>query len=196
MSARPGASGTGAARPARPPAPLFEPGETVEAGRVRLSALESGSLEALAPWLDEALAPEWRHADLLRALESASGVLIADAAGAPIGCAVAVLQSPERGSASVPFLAVEPSRRYRGLGGEAGIALDRHLRRRLRIARLYAPVPDGRGLAVYFWLRLGLRPLTSSESPGPVVGLSGEPLAGIWMMREETEDEGRTPGRS
>jgi hypothetical protein len=28
----------------------------------------------------------------------------------------------------------------------------------LGTTRFYAPIPDGRGLAVYFWLRLGYRP--------------------------------------
>jgi hypothetical protein len=45
-------------------------------------------------------------------------------------------------------------------------------------------VPDGRGLAVYFWLRLGFRPLLLPESPGPLIGLSSEPVRGIWMLRD------------
>jgi hypothetical protein len=49
---------------------------------------------------------------------------------------------------------------------------------------VYAPVPDGRGLAVYFWLRLWFRPLRSAESPGPVIGLVGETRAGMWMLRD------------
>lgn len=178
----------GVAGPSKRRASLFEPGETVNAGRVSLSPLSSVALKAMAPWLASALAPEWQIEDLIRALHSAFGVLIGDAAGAPIGCAVVVLHSPEEGSASVPFLAIEPSRRFRGLGGEAALALERHLRRRFRITRFYAPVPDGRGLALYFWLRIGLRPLTASQSPGAVVGLTGEPIAGIWMMSEGTED--------
>jgi hypothetical protein len=176
-----------AADPSERRASLFDPCETVNAGRVSLSQLSSDALKAMAPWLASALAPEWQIEDLIRALDSAFGVLISDAAGAPIGCAVVVLHSPEEGSASVPFLAIEPSGRFRGLGGEAALGLERHLRRRFRIRRFYAPVPDGRGLALYFWLRIGLRPLTASQSPGPVVGLTGEPIAGIWMMSEETE---------
>jgi len=86
--------------------------------------------------------------------------------------------------ACVPFISIEPSRRFRGLGGEAGLALERHLRRRLGVERVLAPVPDGRGLAVYFWLRLGYRPLTASEAPWPLVGLGPEAGSGIWMARE------------
>jgi hypothetical protein len=70
------------------------------------------------------------------------------------------------------------------LGGEAGLALERHLRHKLGVERVYAPVPDGRGLAVYFWLRLGFRPLTRSEAPWPLVGLGDESGRGIWMVSE------------
>jgi hypothetical protein len=88
-------------------------------------------------------------------------------------------------SACIPFLGIEPARRFRGLGGEAGLALERHLRLRSGVRRVLAPVPDGRGLAVYFWLRLGFRPLTTSEAPWPLVGLSPTKVAGIWMASEE-----------
>jgi hypothetical protein len=83
----------------------------------------------------------------------------------------------------LPFLAIDPARRFRGLGGEAGMALDAHLRGH-GFEKVYAPVPDGRGLAVYFWLRLGFRPLLPGEPPGTVVGLAGEEMRGIWMVDE------------
>jgi GNAT superfamily N-acetyltransferase len=90
---------------------------------------------------------------------------------------------PDRASASVPLIAIDPQRRFRGLGGEAGLALERHLGS-LGIERVYAPVPEARGLAVYFWLRLGYRPLSAGDMPGPPAGLDGSPMAGIWMVRE------------
>jgi GNAT superfamily N-acetyltransferase len=111
------------------------------------------------------------------------GVVISDAEGAPIGVAVILRAAPAPGCATVPFLAIDPARRFRGLGGEAGIALDRHLRDR-GFEKIYASVPDRRGLAVYFWLRLGFRPLTTPESPGPLLGLTSESKAGIWMLRD------------
>src|SRR3989304_2843722 len=49
------------------------------------------------------------------------------------------------GAASVPFIAIDPRRRFRGLGGEAALAIERDLRRKLAVDRVYAPVPDGRG---------------------------------------------------
>jgi hypothetical protein len=133
------------------------------------------------------LAPEWTVADLQTALKTATGVLIADAAGAPIGLAVVQAAGLPPGCASVPLITIEPSRRFRGLGGEAGVALQRHLRAS-GFEKVYAPVPDGRGLAVYFWLRLGFRPLTTPHSPGPLLGLTGESRAGIWMLRDSPAD--------
>jgi GNAT superfamily N-acetyltransferase len=154
----------------------------VISGRVRLSQLTPGALAGMSTWLPAALAPEWTLTDLEAALKSALGVLISDAGGEAIGLAVMQTDGPGAECASVPLIAIEPSRRFRGLGGEAGIALDAQLRA-AGYERVYAPVPDGRGLAVYFWLRLGFRPLRLDEAPGPVAGLLGETRAGIWMMR-------------
>jgi GNAT superfamily N-acetyltransferase len=109
---------------------------------------------------------------------------VSDQPGEAIGVAVARPNAPVEGSASVPFLAIAPPRRFRGLGGEAALALERHLRHRFAIERLLAPVPDGRGLAVYFWLRLGYRPLLSSQAPWPLVSLSAEAKPGILLARD------------
>lgn len=165
---------------------MFESEVVSSAGRIRLSGLTQDAFDSMALWLPGALAPEWSIDELAGAVSAGRGVLVSDAAGEAIGLAVVRLDQPAPGGASVPFLSIAPERRYRGLGGEAGIALQRHLRERLGIERVYAPVPDGRGLAVYFWLRLGLGPLTQSEAPWPLVGLGDEELKpGIWMLRDE-----------
>ena len=91
---------------------------------------------------------------------------------------------PEPGAVSVPLVAVAPQRRFSGLGGEAVLAVEREVRARWGVQRCYAPVPDGRGLAVYFWLRLGYRPLTTAQAPWPLAGLSDEPRRGMWMVRD------------
>jgi GNAT superfamily N-acetyltransferase len=157
--------------------------DPVIADRVRLSTLSPTDSEAIAAWLPDALAPEWGLADFRSALSEAGGVLISDAEGEPIGVAVVQADTPRPACAAVPLIAVAPARRFRGLGGEAGLALSRHLRAS-GFDKVYAAIPDGRGLAVYFWLRLGFRPLRSTEWPGPVTGLLGEERAGIWMLRD------------
>jgi GNAT superfamily N-acetyltransferase len=154
----------------------------VAAGRVALSNLTTEMLAAM-PWLEAALAPEWALADLETAVAAGDGVLISDSAGTAIGVAIVLRDVPEAACAALPFLAIDPERRFRGLGGEAGLAIDAQLRSQ-GVTRVYAPVPDGRGLAVYFWLRLGFRPLRTPESPGPLAGLNAEPVRGIWMLRD------------
>jgi GNAT superfamily N-acetyltransferase len=135
-------------------------------------------------WLEAALAPEWSLRDLQSVVSRGNGVQIGDADGEPIGLAIVLKDLPLPGCAGLPFLTVAPERRFRGLGGETGLALVSHLKAQ-GVENVYAPVPDGRGLAVYFWLRLGFRPLLQAESPGPVVGLKGERMRGIWMRSEE-----------
>ena len=151
--------------------------------RLRLAALTPEALQQMNAWLPGALAPDWSLADLEGALPRSHAVLFEDQAGSPAGLAVVFLDRPQAEAATVAFLTIDPLRRFRGLGGEAALALERHLRERLGMGKVYAPVPDNRGLAVYFWLRLGYRPLTAAESPGPLVGLNPEPKAGIWMLR-------------
>jgi hypothetical protein len=182
-------AGVTARRSARPAALeargfVFEENEVVKTARLRLSRLSDTDLKAMTSWLADSLAPEWSLSDLQAAASGGRGVLVS-AGGEPMGLAVVALDAPVAGGASVPFISIAPERRFRGLGGEAGLALERQLRRKLGIERIYAPVPDGRGLAVYFWLRLGYRPLTAGEAPWPLVGLNGVSAKGIWLVRED-----------
>ncbi len=150
--------------------------------RIALSELQTDLLDSMT-WLDAALAPEWTRAELEAAVSAGNGVLVTDTEGSAIGVAVVLRDLPEPGAATVAFLAIAPERRFRGLGGEAGLALDAALRAD-GFTGVYATVPDGRGLAVYFWLRLGFRPLTTLDSPGALMGLSDQPVRGIWMLRD------------
>jgi GNAT superfamily N-acetyltransferase len=162
---------------------LLAKNASLKTRRLLIRAARVGDLDALA-WLEAALGPEATLEDLRRAVEAGWGALVTRSGGEAIGVAVASPDSPVKGAASVPFLAVTPEARFRGLGGEAGLALDRYLRAHHRFQLIYAPVPEARGLAVYFWLRLGFRPLLTSDAPWPVLGLSGAPLPGIWLLRD------------
>ena len=162
---------------------LFEADETALAGRIALSRLDSVDAGEM-PWLEAALLPEWSLSDLEAAMNASEAVLVSDAEGVPIGVALVRPETPAPGDATISFLAVQPERRYRGLGGETGLALERLVRERLGARRVYAGVPEGRGLAVYFWLRLGYRPLGIVEAPSATLGLGDVSLPGIWMLRE------------
>jgi hypothetical protein len=163
---------------------LFKPAEALSSGpRVRLSRLDPATLDAM-PWLEAALSPEWMLEDLVAVVREHEGVLISDADGTPIGMAVVRGGWPAPRDATIAFLTVDPARRFRGLGGEAGIELERQMRGTSGFERVYAPVPEGRGLAVYFWLRLGFRPLSRAQAPGAPLGLTSDSKPGIWMVRD------------
>lgn len=162
---------------------VFSPAEVLSSGRVTLSPLTPEGMQAM-PWLAASLAPDWPADALGAAVEAGEAVLIADEGARPIGAAVACVGAPGQGSAAVPFISIDPERRYRGLGGEAALALERHLRARFGVKSVYAAIPDWRGLAVYFWLRQGYRPVTAVEAPWPLISLAGEVRPGIWMLRD------------
>jgi GNAT superfamily N-acetyltransferase len=164
---------------------LLEPGEVLQTQRLLLRTATLEDLAAFGDWLStSALSPDWQREDLEATLPSAQSVLVSDVAGEALGLVVLLPDRPEPGAVSIPLVAVAPQRRFSGLGGEAVLAVEREVRSRWDVQRCYAPVPDGRGLAVYFWLRLGYRPLTTAQAPWPLAGLSEEPRRGIWMLRE------------
>jgi hypothetical protein len=168
-----------------PPRTLFQPGETLETRRLLLRTATLEDVAAMNEWLSmSALSPDWQIEDLETTLPAATGVQISDRAGDALGLIVLLSDHPEPGDVSVPLVAVAPQRRFSGLGGEAVLAVEREVRARWGVQRCFAPVPDGRGLAVYFWLRLGYRPLTTEQAPWPLAGLSDEPRRGMWMLRE------------
>ena len=69
------------------------------------------------------------------------------------------------------WLEIVPARRNLGLGGEAVLALERA---HAGIRKARADLPAGNGLAVYFWLRAGYR---------PVFGAPGDAGEGTVMLR-------------
>jgi len=84
---------------------------------------------------------------------------------------------PQRGAARVHFLAVPPDRRRLGTGHRSALALEARLP--ASIGRVYVSIPARLGLALYFWLRLGYRPLTQREWPAPP-----DDAPAVWMVRE------------
>ena len=163
--------------------PLFRPGETLVTPRLHLTIANAGDVGGLE-WLSEALAPDWTPPDLAPHVEAGEAVLISRVEGPAIGLAVAIKDLPELGWACVPLIGIALAERFRGLGGEAGLALERRISECWGAPGVLAPVPEGRGLAVYFWLRLGYRPLRRAEARWPLVGLNDKAGAGIWMRRD------------
>jgi ribosomal protein S18 acetylase RimI-like enzyme len=155
----------------------------IETPRLRLEIATLAHFEDCAAWIEAALKPEWTLSDLAGWLDSGNTVAVLDRDGALAGLAAVALHRPVYGAAVIPFLAIQPERRYRGLGGEAALAIERRLRRN-GYDSVFACVPDTRGLAVYFWLRLGFRPLLRADAPWPLMSLGEVAPAGIWMLRD------------
>jgi GNAT superfamily N-acetyltransferase len=153
-----------------------------ETQRLSLVRAVPEDLEAMT-WLPQALAPEWEPADL-KALARRGRAMAILKEGRAIGVLAAVLDEPEQGSATLTFVGIEPGERFQGLGGEAALALEQQLRKRAGVERVLVPVPEQRGLAVYFWLRLGYRPLIAAMAPWSVRGLGARQTPGIWMARD------------
>lgn len=158
-------------------------GDVIETPRLRLEIATRAHLESQATWVETALKPEWTVADLGVWVDSGNALVIQDLGGPVAGLATVALDRPLAGAAVIPFLTIQPERRYRGLGGEAAIAIERRLRRQ-GFERVFACVPDTRGLAVYFWLRLGFRPLVRADAPWVLMSLDEISPSGIWMVRD------------
>jgi RimJ/RimL family protein N-acetyltransferase len=88
---------------------------------------------------------------------------------------------PEAGWLTVGFLAVGARYRGRGLGSEAVLALEEEARRRGLAHRFAAGVIADARRALYFWLRLGYRPLLQADLPWPSA------RKGVIRMVRETE---------
>lgn len=83
--------------------------------------------------------------------------------------------SPARGAATFELVAVEPRHSRRGVGQQAAALAEEALSARTRL--LYAPAPASHGISVYFWIRLGYRPLLRAEWPCERPGVA-------WLARD------------
>jgi GNAT superfamily N-acetyltransferase len=70
----------------------------------------------------------------------------------------------------VRWVEIGPERRRWGLGMDAVRVLEAEAVERWDVREVRAQVPVGIGLALYFWLRLGYRPLAVEAVDGPRAG--------------------------
>ncbi len=80
------------------------------------------------------------------------------------------------------WLAVAPAWRARGLAAAAAALVERAAVR-AGAARARVRVSATNGVALYFWLRLGYRPLPPSLA-GVALSRDGDERGGTWMLRE------------
>ena len=96
--------------------------------------------------------------------------------GADAGLLVYLTAAPKRGSAIIELVATPPALARRGSGMGAA-ALAEYELRASGARMVYAPAPAVHGIAMYFWIRLGYRPLMRAQWPCERAGVA-------WLVRE------------
>ena len=108
--------------------------------------------------------------------------------GSAIGVVEYRLGVPEDGWLSVDTIAVEPGLRGLGLESEVVRLVEGDAVRRGLARRFWAGVRRGDGLGLYFWLRLGYRPMRPGDLPWKgdlgrdimaMVRISENPISGL-----------------
>lgn len=102
----------------------------------------------------------------------------------PAGVLVVRMHAPAEGSAIVELVATPKEQARRGSAMQACVLLEGDLRSQ-GVARVYAPAPAAHGIAMYFWIRLGYRPLLRDDWPCAPLGVA-------WLRRDI--GEGQTNG--
>lgn len=147
---------------------------------MRLRPIRRGDVAALSTWLPHAAAQidcdRWSEAGALDAAIAQQHVLVGDEDGASALLEYAT-DAPERGAAQVRFMAVAPDCRRLGIGGRTALALERRLTRSM--SKIYVRMPERLGLALYFWLRVGYRPLTQRDWP-----VAPDGAIATWIVRD------------
>ncbi len=146
---------------------------------MELRPVGKGDLASLAEWLRGTAAElgcaRWASEDEIAEVRDRNRLLIAEK-GVPEGFVDYQVGTPQRDAARIRLLAVRSDRRRLGIGSRAVLAVEERLRR--TAARCFVLVPAKLGLAFYFWLRLGYRPLNQREWP-----TSPEEREAVWMVR-------------
>ena len=152
---------------------------------VALRPLEDGDIAWLDVWLGAiagsvgyATAGE-RPGDWLRRRlhrERRLHVDVIERDGRAAGVAVYRAGAPRGNAAMIELVATPPSEARRG-AGMAASALVEELLRVEGMRTVYAPAPAVHGIDVYFWIRLGYRPLPRSEWPCEIDGV-------VWLRRD------------
>ncbi len=146
--------------------------------------------DADAVWLDSWLAPvaasvaydavdvDQPGASLLARLgaERTLRARIIAAAEGDVGVIVWREHAPRRSAAIIELVATPPEHSRRGAGMAAATAGESELRE-AGVRVVYAPAPAVHGIDVYFWIRLGYRPLQRAEWPCERAGVA-------WLLRE------------
>ncbi len=100
---------------------------------------------------------------------------IIERAGQRVGVVIYREHAPARASATIELIATPPECARGGSGMRAAAVIEEQLRAR-GIETIYAPASAVHGISMYFWIRLGYRPLLRDEWPCERDGVA-------WLMR-------------
>jgi len=133
-----------------------------------LRPLRQSDVEAVARWYDQAVVLAGERRSLSDLLDSSSQVLVLidGRRQEPVALILPTIDDPEDGWATVTLLIV--SQEERELAARGIAFLEAALR--LGVEHVRVAVPADVGLALYFWLRLGYRPIAAGDR--------------LWMIRE------------
>jgi hypothetical protein len=132
----------------------------------------------LSAWLPDAAVRAGHHdapALLATVRKRGASASIINIDGAPAGI-IAWRRAARSSTAAIEFLGVEQQHARRGAGMTAARLLEEALTRR-GVRTMYAPAPAAHGIAMYFWIRLGYRPLLRGEWPCERSGVA-------WLRRD------------
>jgi len=136
------------------------------------------------PWLDtwlgacaasvayDTIDPDAASLSLLKRLEAGGLLAKVIRTHQDIGIVAYRVDAP----ATIEFVGVQPTQARRGYG-HAGAALVEEILRASGAGAIYAPASAIHGIAVYFWIRLGYRPLLQDEFPCKRDGVA-------WLKRD------------
>jgi hypothetical protein len=172
---------------------------------VSLRPLVADDAAWLDGWLAEVAAvvgydrvdPAAAGASLLRRCEENASVLariVVRGDDEHVGLIVVSAGRPSRGHAVIELVATPQSLARHGLG-QRGAALVEDELRSGGVLRVYAPAPAVHGIAMYFWIRLGYRPLLREQWPCDRPGVA-------WLARDISSGarspaaRGQTKGRT
>jgi hypothetical protein len=96
--------------------------------------------------------------------------------GKPVGLLVYRLHAPRRRAAIIELVATPPAEARRGAGMRSAVLVEEQLRSE-GVTAVYAPAPAVHGIAMYFWIRLGYRPLMRADWPCERNGVA-------WLRRD------------
>jgi hypothetical protein len=134
-----------------------------------LQPLRESDIEAIARWYPKAIVLAGSPVPLSDLLDSSGWTFVLTESGdqQPAGLVVVALDDPEHGWATVALLAIA-AQEQRDLAALGVALLEAGLHGQASHVR--AAVPLDVGLALYFWLRLGYRPVATNDR--------------LWMIRE------------